>query len=130
MEADFPELAVGFEPLVGVSEGLGFEPARAALGVFATGDEAGVLEDFEVFGDCRLSHGEGLGEFVDRGFAEGQAGEDGAPGRVSEGGEGGIEGGGVWLHITVLFNNQLIIYVRMERVKRFLVRRVDLRLPR
>ena len=79
------------EPFCGFGEGLGFEAARAALGVPATGDEARALEDFEVLGDGGLGHGEGLGEFVNGGFAGGEAGVVGAAGRVGEGGEGGVE---------------------------------------
>ena len=44
----FPVLAIFFKPLRGVGERLGFEAARAALGVAAARDESGMLENFEV----------------------------------------------------------------------------------
>jgi hypothetical protein len=57
------------------------------LGVAVAGDEAGLFEYFEMFGDGREAQFVGfgherLGQFGDRGFARGEAGEDGATGGV------------------------------------------------
>lgn len=96
LEITFPDFAVAFEPVADFGKGLGFDAARAALGVAAAGDKAGAFEDAKVLGDGRLRHVEGLGEFVDRGIAENQAGQDSAARGVGESGEGGVEsvGGG------------------------------------
>src|SRR5580658_10301389 len=46
IEALLPELAVAFEILGDVFEGLGLEAAGTPLGVAGAGDEASVLQDF------------------------------------------------------------------------------------
>ena len=96
----FPELAIAFKVLGDVFEGLGLEAAGTPLGVAGAGDEAGVLKDFQVLGDCGESHLERGGEVGDGGFAAGEAGEDGAARGIGEGGEGGVELGGGGLHYT------------------------------
>ena len=98
IEALFPELAIAFKVLGDVFEGLGLEAAGTPLGVAGAGDEAGVLKDFQVLGDCGESHLERGGEVVDGGFAGCEAGEDGAARGIGEGGEGGVELGGGGLH--------------------------------
>jgi hypothetical protein len=57
-------------------------------------EKASRFEDSEVFGDGRKRNIEWLGEFLDRSFAPGEAGEDGATRGVREGTEGGVERGG------------------------------------
>jgi len=114
LEVGFPDATMFLEPFGGVCEGLGFHAAGPALSVLAAGDEAGALENFKVFGDGRLSHGEGLGEFVDGGFAGGEAGEDGTASGIGEGGESGVESIGRGHCITVELYNHLVIY-KMER---------------
>jgi hypothetical protein len=82
VEALFPELAVFVDPPGGFAEGVGFEFAGTPLGFTASGDEAGALEDAEVFRYGGHAHFEGLGQLGDGGFAEGEAREDGAPGGI------------------------------------------------
>ena len=65
--------------------------AGAALGVLAAVDQAGAFQHLQVFGNRRLAHGEGLGQFVHRGFPRSQPGQDGAAGGVGEGEEGCVE---------------------------------------
>jgi hypothetical protein len=67
------------------------EAARPPLGFVAARDQAGALENFEVFGDGGEAHGEGFGKLGDGEGAEGETGEDGAPGGVGESGESGGE---------------------------------------
>jgi hypothetical protein len=110
LEVGGPEAAVFFEPLGGFGERFRFEAAGAALRVLTAGDETGTFEDFEVFGDGGLGHGEGLCEFVDRGFARGEAGEDGATSGVGESGESGVEAVGGGHCITRELYNHLVIY--------------------
>ena len=74
-----------------VFERLGLELAGTPLGMAGAGDEAGMLEDFQVLGDCGESHLERGGEVGDGGFAAGEAGEDGAARGIGEGGECGVE---------------------------------------
>jgi len=54
-------------------------------------DEAGLLEDANVFHDRGQGHAIGLGKLGDGGFAEHQGGKNGAAGRVGESTEGRIE---------------------------------------
>jgi len=79
------------EELVDVVEGGFGEAARPTGAIDALLDEAGGLKHLEVAGYGRLTHLEGLGEFEDGSFSEGQAGEDSAPGRVGESGEAGVK---------------------------------------
>jgi len=105
LEAALPELAIVREPSSGFGEGPGFETGGAALGVATARNQAGALEDFEVFGDSGLAHGEGSGQLEDGGFSPSEAGEDGAARRVSEGREGGVEGPGGIQSITIRLHN-------------------------
>ena len=50
-------------------------------------DETGTLEHTQVLRDGRRAHLEGQGEVLDDGVARGEPGQDGAAGRVGEGGE-------------------------------------------
>src|SRR6266478_9385326 len=61
LEPGLPELPVAFQPSTGLGEGLGLEPAGAALRIAAARNQAGALQDFEVLGDGRLTHRERLG---------------------------------------------------------------------
>jgi hypothetical protein len=111
LEPSFPKFAIAFEPAGGLCERLTLDAARAALGVNATGDEAGAFEDAKMLGNGGLGHVEGLGEFVDGSFAKGsEASEDGASGGVGEGGEGGVEALGSGHCITLRFHNLMVIY--------------------
>jgi len=87
----------------GTGQGLGFHPYRTALGVAAPRDQPGLLQHLQVLGDRRLAHGERRGQLADRGLAGGQPRQDGAPGRVGQGGEGGVEPRG--RSITHQFHN-------------------------
>src|SRR5580704_9971273 len=91
VEALAPEAPVGGDPVERAVERLGLEVARPELGVASPRDQAAALEDLEVLGDPRQRHGEGGGQVADRRVAPRQAAEDGAPGRVRQGGEGRIE---------------------------------------
>src|SRR5580658_9245509 len=46
IEALLPELAIALEPMGGLLERLGLEPAGPPLGVAAAGDQTGMLQDF------------------------------------------------------------------------------------
>ena len=76
---------------VAAASGFGLEPARPALRVAPARDEPGALEHLEVHRDRGLAHRERLGELVTDGLARGQPRQDRAPGRIGEGGEGGVE---------------------------------------
>jgi len=92
MEVGFPELAIGFEPLIRLGERAGFEAAGTALGIRSARNQASALQDFEMFGDSGLAHGKRLRQFVHGSLAGGQPGQDRATGRVSESGERGVQG--------------------------------------
>jgi len=91
VEALHPELTVVVDPVGGVFKGAGFEAAGAPLGFAATSDEAGTLEDFEMFGNGGHGDGERLGELGDGGFAGDEASENGAARGIGKSGEGGGE---------------------------------------
>jgi len=55
-------------------------------------DQAGAMQNLEMLRDAGEAHLERPGEFRDRGLAEGQAGENSAPGRVGQGGERRAQG--------------------------------------
>ena len=59
--------------------------------VAAPRDKSGAFEYLEMLGNGGLAHGKRLGQFVDRGFAGGEAGKDGAARGIGESGEGGVE---------------------------------------
>jgi hypothetical protein len=65
VEAGVPELAVAGHPFGGFAQGGGLEVARAPLGFAAAGDQSGLFEDLQVFGDGREAQGEGFGDLVD-----------------------------------------------------------------
>ena len=113
-----------FEPFGGLRERLGFDAAGAALSVLADGDEAGAFEDFEVFGDGGLRHGEGLGELIDGGFPGGEASEDSAASGIGEGGESGVESFGRGHCITLWLYNHLVIHKAKAAVKQAKASRV------
>jgi hypothetical protein len=56
-------------------------------------DQSGLLEHREVLADGLEGHGEGVSELGNGGRALAEAVDDGAAGRVGEGGEDGVEGG-------------------------------------
>src|SRR5665213_252292 len=92
VEALLPEPAVVVEPVEGALQLPGFQPRRTPLRIAAAGDEAGLLQNFEVLRNRRLADLEGFGKLFDRGLAGSEAGQDRAPGGVGESGKGGAEG--------------------------------------
>ena len=79
------------QPISGVPEWTGFEPARTPLGVTAAGNQTCAFQDLEMLGDRRQAHPERLGQFGDGSLAGSEAGEDRAPGGVGESREGSAE---------------------------------------
>src|SRR5580704_3725379 len=91
LEPALPELAVTLEPCRGVGQWLGFEAARPPLGVAAAGNQTGAFQHFQVLGDCRLRHRKRLGQLSYGSFSRGEPGQDGAAGRIGQGGEGRVQ---------------------------------------
>ena len=77
----------------GVLERVGGEAAAVDATFDFALEQAGGFEDAEMLGDGRQGHLEGSGKGLDRGFALGEASEDGAARGVGESAEGGIESG-------------------------------------
>ncbi len=86
-----PEAAIFLEPFRDGLQGLCLEMAGAPLRLPAPRDQAGRLQHFEVFGDCREAHIEGLGQFAHGGVARAQPRKKAPPRRIGEGGKGGAE---------------------------------------
>src|ERR1043165_2274110 len=91
IEALLPKLFVAIDPVGGVFQRRRLEVAAAPLRVARAGDEAGALEDLEVLRHGGEAHVERGGELGDGRLAGREAGQDRAPGRVGEGGEGVAE---------------------------------------
>jgi hypothetical protein len=53
--------------------------------------QAGGFQDPEMLGNGGKGDGKGGGEFSDRGFAAGEAGQDGTAGGIGQSAKGGIE---------------------------------------
>lgn len=100
LEIFLPNLAVAVGPGRDLLQGLGLESAEILATVAAALDHAGVLEVSEVLGDGLLGHGERSREFVHRCGPAGEPVDDGAPGRVAEGGEHGAE----------FIHNHMVVY--------------------
>ena len=98
-EAVLGDEAVTVDPGGQPLEGGWLEVNGSALGVPRAGDQAGELEDLDVFGDGLFGDGKGLGELVDGGVAAGEAGDDGAANRIGQSQEGAVErvGVGRWI---------------------------------
>ena len=80
-------------------EGGRVEVDGLALRVSGFGDQAGLFEDMDMFGDRLLGDSEGLGEFVECRIGARQAGDDGAANGVGEGHEGPVKLVFVNLHV-------------------------------
>jgi hypothetical protein len=78
VEGLLPVAAVALDPFGYFLERGGIEPAWTPLSLAAARNEAGALQNLEVFGDGRCTDRKGLGEFLDGSFSEGKASEDGA----------------------------------------------------
>ena len=99
IELLLPKTTVALDPFGGVLHGFGVQAASADAPVFLLAEQAGALEDAEVFGDSRQGHFKGCGEFADGQLAPGEASEDGPAGGVGEGAEGGVQlGAGLLNH--------------------------------
>jgi hypothetical protein len=72
-------------------EGGRVEVDGLALGVSGFGDQAGLFEDMDVFGNGLLGDSEGLSELVERRVRAGQAGDNGAANWVGEGHESPVK---------------------------------------
>src|ERR1700690_1791266 len=91
IEALIPEAPVAIDPVGDLFERHGPKAAGPSLRLTAARNQPGAFEHFEVLGDGRRADDEGLGEFLDRGLALGEARHDGSPSGVGEGGEGECE---------------------------------------
>ena len=91
IEALFPEATVLVKPVGGVFQGGGLQLARAPLRLAAARDQAGALQHLQMLGNRRQAHVERLGQLGDGRLTAHQAGEDGAPRRIGEGGESRAE---------------------------------------
>src|SRR5215470_7028412 len=88
VEAGLPDGPVAFRPGRDLLQRCRVQGARSVLGSLTAHDQAGPFQHLDVFRDRRKLHLERLGELVDGCAAFCEAGEDRAPCRVSQGGEG------------------------------------------
>src|SRR5258708_2292194 len=91
IEALFPETPVVLQPVGGILERTGFEPARPPLRLATARNKTGALEHFEVLGDRGKAHRERLGQLGDGNLARDKARQDRASRGIGEGREGRAE---------------------------------------
>ncbi len=91
------------DPLRGGLHGLRGEAAAVNAAVDFALEKAGGFENAQMLGDGGEGKREGLRKLGDRGFALGEARENGAAGGVGEGGEGGVERGRGIVNHTVYY---------------------------
>jgi hypothetical protein len=106
LEVSFQDSPIAFQPCGCFGQGLSLDLAGTALSVAATRDQPGPFQYFEMFGNCRLAHGEGLGQLRDRSFASRQPRENGPPCGIGESREGSVEAVGGCLSITHRLHNR------------------------
>src|SRR3712207_921527 len=95
---DLREAVEPLQPRADALEGVGREHARADTADLLRRDELRVLEQPDVLLHPGERHAEGLGELADRRAARAEPFEHGASGRVGEGGERPVDGGGILNH--------------------------------
>jgi hypothetical protein len=84
IEMGCPERAIGGEPVVERFQRSGTDPVETALGLGPDVDQAGVLEDAQVFRHRRLTQGEMVDQLTDRSLSVTEAIEDGPAARLTE----------------------------------------------
>jgi len=100
IESAFPEAAILGDPVFGLLQGSGREPAETRAADFFLGDEAGVLKHADVLHDRREGHAMRAGEVREGGFAKHEGSKDGTAGGVGKGAKGGIKGCGILNHVV------------------------------
>src|SRR5207245_8454315 len=91
VEALVPEAAIMLDPVGDLLQRARLQPAGPPLRLAAARDQAGALQHLEMLRDAGKAHVEGLGELGHRGLAQSEPCQDGAPRRIGEGREGGVE---------------------------------------
>jgi len=92
VELGLPEAAIGLDPRGGILHRLRRQATAVDAAIDFAVEQSGGFENAQVLGDGREPNIERRSELAHRGFAEGQAREDGAAGGVSQGPESGVEG--------------------------------------
>lgn len=100
VDPGFPERAVAIDPVARQDEGLSLEGDQVVTSYDSAADEAGALEDPEMFGRGGERHLEGLGELRDAGLPRAKELEQLAPDRMSESAVGSIKGGSIFNHLV------------------------------
>src|SRR5690349_1088151 len=88
VEPAFPGRDMSAKPVIGAPKHPWREGACPYAPGFLRRDEAAAFEYANMLQHRRQADLEGLGEFADRGVSQAQAGDNRAPGRIGEGGEG------------------------------------------
>ena len=91
IELRFPESSIPLDPLECPAHRGGIDRGAPDAPTPFHRRAAGPLEHVDVLRDGRQRHVEASGELADRSVAEGEAGEDLAPRRVGERGEGRVQ---------------------------------------
>src|SRR5208337_2841370 len=91
IEALFPETAIVLHPVGDVLERTCLEPAGPPLRLAPAHDQSRAFEHLQVFGNGRQADVERISQFRHGSPAGHQAREDGAPGGIGKGREGGAE---------------------------------------
>src|SRR5580658_1382323 len=99
-EGCFPILAICLQPLGSFREGPSVELARSSLRIAGGGNRSCAFEHPEMSRYRRLSHREGLGEFIHRDLSRRQARQNCPPGWISQSSERHVQSVGHCVSIT------------------------------
>jgi hypothetical protein len=96
----FPELAIFLDPLGRLFQRLRFQLNFMNPAVSPATQQAGFLEDAQMFGDRRERHGVRTGQIGDAPMPAGEAGEDPAASGIGQGGKGSIKRLWIFNHLV------------------------------
>src|SRR3989440_363147 len=91
LQTCLPECSVVIDPLPGLREGTGLEPAPGLPAAAPAAHQPCLFEDLDVLRDGRERHREGCGELAERQLPRGEARQDRPAGGVREGVEDVVE---------------------------------------
>jgi hypothetical protein len=91
LEAALPVLAIGLHPRSNLLQRFGLEPAGSPLRLATLADQPRVLQHLEMLGDGGEAEGKRLRQLVDGCLALSEPRQDGPPGGIGEGSEGGAQ---------------------------------------
>ena len=84
IKSDFPKLAIVFQPLADIGQGLSLKPTWPPLCVLSPGDKSSALQHPKVLRDSGLAHVERFSQFGHRCLSGGKPSQNGAACGIGE----------------------------------------------